>query len=58
MNTTQIREALVEGLFDQLDDDILSVSTFDEAGTLTSDEGVVVKTGDGTEFQITIVRSA
>jgi hypothetical protein len=33
------------------------ISTFDEAGVLTTDSGLVLSMSDGTEFQITIVRS-
>jgi len=32
-------------------------STFEERGLLTSDEGIVLSLADGSEFQITIVRS-
>ncbi len=34
-----------------------SVRTFTEAGLLTRDRGVVVTLADGSEFQLTIVRS-
>jgi hypothetical protein len=34
-----------------------SVSTFGEAGLLTSDAGIVLRLEDGTEFQLTIVQS-
>lgn len=37
----------------QVDD----VSTFNDAGVLTSDRGLVVTTADGCEFQLTIVQS-
>jgi len=33
------------------------VSTFEEAGVLTRDAGLVVTATDGTEFQVTIVHS-
>ena len=33
------------------------VSTFDEAGVLTRDAGLVITTKDGSEFQLTIVQS-
>jgi hypothetical protein len=32
--------------------------TFDEAGVLTRDAGLVVQFADGTEFQVTVVRSS
>jgi hypothetical protein len=31
--------------------------SFDQAGVLTSDEGLVVDMGDGSQFQITVVMS-
>jgi hypothetical protein len=34
-----------------------SVETYRDAGILTTDAGVVVRTKDGREFQISIVRS-
>ena len=36
---------------------IKSVCTFDTAGLLTRDRGVVVKLEDGSEFQVSIVKS-
>jgi hypothetical protein len=33
------------------------ITTFADAGVLTHDKGVVVRYDDGSEFQITIVRS-
>ncbi len=36
---------------------IKSVQTFEEARIFTHDKGLVVTTGDGREFQITIVRT-
>jgi hypothetical protein len=33
------------------------VATYDEVGILTTDKGLVIRTADGSEFQITIVRS-
>ena len=44
-----IRELLEEGGFE--------VATFEEAGLLTRNEGLVLKTEDGREYQITIVQS-
>ena len=37
--------------------EIERVSTFDEAGVMTSDAGLVITTADGSEFQLTIVQS-
>ena len=33
------------------------VETYDDAGVLTTDSGLVVKTRDNREFQITIIRT-
>jgi len=37
--------------------EVRRVTTFEEAGILTYNRGLVVRTEDGSEFQITIVRS-
>ena len=37
--------------------DVRSVSSFEDALVLTSDEGIVVRLSTGEEFQITIVQS-
>ncbi|MCL4742600.1 MAG: hypothetical protein KJZ54_10400 [Phycisphaerales bacterium] len=36
---------------------IRSIRTYDDVGMLTHDKGLVVECDDGTEYQITIVRS-
>jgi len=33
------------------------VNTYEEAGVLTTDAGLVLRTADGSEFQLTIVRA-
>ena len=38
-------------------DGIREVETFGDAGVLTMNAGLVVRMDDGTEFQVTIVRS-
>jgi hypothetical protein len=40
-----------------LDVEIIRVGTFAESGLLTRDSGVIVCLNDGTEFQLTVVRS-
>lgn len=35
----------------------LDVSTYDDAGILTYDKGLVIQLPDGSEYQLTIVRS-
>ncbi|HOD84562.1 MAG TPA: hypothetical protein PKG77_24350 [Phycisphaerae bacterium] len=37
--------------------EVRRVETFEEAGILTYNRGLVVRTEDGSEFQLTIVRS-
>ena len=51
---------LIEGTASDDDDIIwenLRVHTFDEAGVMTRDAGLVITLPDGTEFQLTIVQS-
>ncbi len=59
-------ETLQNGLRDLIegnpsDDEILwenmRVSTFEEAGVMTYDKGLVIRLPDGTEYQLTIVQS-
>lgn len=40
-----------------LEDEGFEVRTYEEAGFLTRDEGLVIKTEDDDEYQITIVKS-
>ena len=51
----QMAETIQEALAEQ--DNVRSVLTYDEAGMLTNNAGLVVRTIDGSEFQITIVKS-
>ena len=51
----QMTETIQEALAEQ--DNVRSVLTYDEAGMLTRNAGLVVRTSDGSEFQITIVQS-
>lgn len=47
-----------DGLEDDLGDRVLRrVESFQEAGVLTRDAGLVIRLLNGTEFQLTIVRS-
>ena len=60
MTETEIREALTEVLFDgdAADDlDLRDALSFSEDGVLTSNEGLVLRMRDGSEFQLTIVKS-
>jgi hypothetical protein len=38
-------------------DEVRMAMTYEEAGMLTRDSGLVVRTTDGSEFQITVVKS-
>ncbi len=40
-----------------LEDELKDVQSFEEAGVLTSDAGFVVRLKDGSEFQVTVVKS-
>lgn len=65
MNEQQFQEELKDTLemldtFAEIDEETITIdkiSTFEEAGILTTNTGIVVKLSDNTEFQITIVRS-
>jgi len=57
VNDSDMQTFLVDLLLDS-DDDVESVNTFDEAGVLTHNQGLVVAFDNGAEFQITIVQSA
>lgn len=57
MGTFEMREHLVELLYES-DENFATILSFNEAGVMTYNEGVVVRTDAGDEFQITIVRSA
>ena len=72
MNDTELQDALMAMLeeasyMDAEDIDQFSmpgelaeierVRTFDEAGVMTRDAGLVITTADGDEFQLTIVQS-
>jgi hypothetical protein len=46
-----VKEALEEG------DNVRRTLTFEEAGVLTRNAGLVIVMRDGSEFQVTVVRS-
>lgn len=52
---TWLREAI--NLMNDEDPEVERISTFEEAGILTRNKGLVVKSIDGREFQITVVQS-
>ena len=60
MNEKDFKEVLHEALdiyMDENEDTIRRVQTFEEVGILTTNTGLVIRTEDGSEFQITIVQS-
>ncbi len=71
MTTTDrmMQDSLREALIDIADGDLTTdgsidvavggadIATFEEAGVMTNNAGLVIRTTDGTEFQVTIVRS-
>ena len=59
MNEQEFRQILAEAIFESVDFAQLNprVDSFDEAGMLTMNEGLVVRLAGGAEFQVTIVQS-
>ena len=58
MNEIEFETMLYEVLQDDVTvPEISRVQTFEEAGLLTRNRGVVVRTADGSTFQISIVQS-
>lgn len=57
-----LQNALIDMMTQGYDDsdvcwESLRIRSFEQAGVMTTDKGVVVGLPDGTEYQITIVRS-
>ncbi len=61
MDAQQVAEFLQEQVELALEDDdapgVRRMETFEEAGVLTSDAGFVISLDDGTQHQVTVVRS-
>ena len=57
MTETGMRELLADVLLDDESGEVRNVESFETAGLMTSNEGLVVHMDDGTEFQLTIVQS-
>jgi len=57
-NQKKYVEAIREGVYDQLEDEDMNMSTFQEAGVLTNNKGLVLgfNNDNKDEFQITVVR--
>jgi len=54
-----MREFIAEALWSEAEESgtDLTTTTYAEAGVLTMDEGLVIRLADGTEYQVTVVRS-
>ena len=60
MTEAEIRERIAGMLVDSADEagESIDIRSFEDVGLLTSNEGLVVRFDDGTEAQVTIVRSS
>ncbi len=56
MSEKEMAMALSEALSENEELEINNVRTFEEAGMLTRDAGLIIKLLDGSEFQVSIVR--
>ena len=58
MNEIEMETMLCETLQDEeIVPEVASVRTFEEAGVLTGNRGIVVRCTDGSEYQLTVVQS-
>lgn len=57
MTESEMREVLEDALYES-HDDVQRTVPFAEVGLLTGNEGLVVRCADGSEFQVTVVKSA
>jgi len=58
MNEIEMETMLYETLQDEeIVPEVDAVRTFEEAGVLTGNRGVVVRCKDGSSFQVTVVQS-
>jgi hypothetical protein len=55
MDEKQMQDFLEDVLLDS--DEVDGIGTFRDEGVMTRNKGLVVKMSDGTEFQLTIVKS-
>lgn len=56
MSEKEMAMALSEALYENEELEINNVRTFEDAGVLTRDAGLIINLPDGSEFQVTIVR--
>lgn len=52
-----LREVLAETEETDEGQEVKYTSTFSDAGLMTSNDGLVVRLADGSEFQVTVVKS-
>jgi hypothetical protein len=59
METVNMEQTVMEGLLSIMDEteSIKDIYTYEQAGMLTTDRGLIVTDSDGNEFQVTIVKS-
>lgn len=59
MNPTSFTERLADFIHEHRDDweGFRTARTYAEAGVITTDDGLVIRLDDGTEYQLTVVRS-
>ena len=53
----EMKMGIKELIRELLENEGIEVATYEEAGMLTRNEGLVLKVEDGSEYQITIVQS-
>lgn len=53
----EMKMGIKELIRELLENEGIEVATYEEAGILTRNEGLVLKVEDGSEYQITIVQS-
>lgn len=56
MNENELQDALKDLITDEMDD-VARVSSFEDQGIMTNNAGLVIRMADGSEFQLTIVKS-
>ena len=58
MDEKEMSDAISQGIIDYFEDEDFDLKTYEEEGLLTGDSGLVFKSKDGNEFQITIKQIA
>lgn len=59
MDAWKIQEMIEEAIYEADNDEqnVRDISSYENAGIMTTDKGLVMRMEDGSEFQITIVQS-